>query len=235
MRGHSTAARPELAEAGRDLDVTAAKDEVRHSRRVGSRNCRVTAIAKARSPGPLASPCRSCTHGLCLERAGRQAAATAKRQSPRIRARLLSSRVKARAGAATVDFSVPRSRVFGCLRPAIAFVVLPPHSAPSQWRRKSRQRGGSSRDSFATIAITCVALDQVAALGAKRPARRRDPNRRARAVRPGNQTLLHWCAGSGDRFHPSPGLQRATASATTSTCAQRRHQSADDGYGPGQR
>jgi hypothetical protein len=28
--------------------------------------------------------------------------------------------------------------VFGCRRPAIAFIVLPPGGAPSQWRRSDR-------------------------------------------------------------------------------------------------
>ena len=35
------------------LELALATDEVRHSRRVGSRNCRLTATAKARSPGRL--------------------------------------------------------------------------------------------------------------------------------------------------------------------------------------
>jgi hypothetical protein len=34
---------------------------------------------------------------------------------------------------------VAQSRVVGCRRPAIAFVVLPPRGAPSQWRQRDHQ------------------------------------------------------------------------------------------------
>jgi hypothetical protein len=35
---------------------------------------------------------------------------------------------------------IAQSRAFGCRRPAIAFIVLPPGGAPSQWRQRRRAR-----------------------------------------------------------------------------------------------